>query len=56
LQKFWHTCPLEPGYLNAVELKDPRPAPPDNGPTEEKPRPQDIPPPGMVRNPGPHFD
>jgi hypothetical protein len=37
--KFEHTTPPEPRYLNAVELKDPRPAPPDNGAIEEKRRP-----------------
>jgi len=39
LQKFWHTCPSEPGYLNAVDLNNPRPAPPDNGAIGGKVRP-----------------
>ena len=37
---FWHSCPSEPGYLKAVNPKDPRPAPPGNGVIEEKPKPQ----------------
>ena len=28
--------PSEPGYLTAIELKDPRPAPPDNGAPGER--------------------
>jgi hypothetical protein len=39
--------PSEPGYLKAVNPKDPRPAPPGNGEPEKKLRPQAIPPPGM---------
>ncbi|MGA9753532.1 MAG: hypothetical protein WBV23_00160 [Desulfobaccales bacterium] len=34
----WHTCPTELGYLNAVDLKNSRKAPPDNGVIEEKPK------------------
>ena len=35
-QRYWHTTPLEPGYLFAVELKGPRPAPGSNGEPEER--------------------
>jgi hypothetical protein len=34
-----HGAPPEPRYLTAVELKEPNPAPRDNGAIEEKPRP-----------------
>jgi hypothetical protein len=36
---FSHTCPSDPGYLFAMELKDPYPAPPDNGATDKKRKP-----------------
>jgi len=31
IKKFWHTGPSEPGFLKAMELLDPTPAPLDNG-------------------------
>ena len=34
-QEFLRTCPLEPGYLNAEELKDPRAALPGSGGPKE---------------------
>jgi hypothetical protein len=34
--KFLHTLPSEPRNLNAVELRNSKPAPPDNGAIEER--------------------
>jgi hypothetical protein len=53
---FRHTLPSEPRYLNAVDLKDPRLAPTDDGAIEESRGHLDIPSPGVIRNSGTHFD
>jgi len=48
--KFEHTAPQNQDTSQAVELKDPRPAPFGNDTPEEKPRPMNIPPKGIVKN------
>jgi hypothetical protein len=40
-QKLEHTLPSELRYFKALELKDPRTTPLDNGEPEEKPRPHE---------------
>lgn len=52
--KLWYTFLSEPRYFTAMELKDPWPIPLNND--EKSGGHMDIPPPGVVRSPGPHVD
>jgi len=53
---FGHTNPSATRCYLAGKLKDLRPTPPASGEPEERRRPHGHPSPGMIRNPGSHFD
>jgi hypothetical protein len=56
LLKIFHTCPLEPRYLTIAGLKNPRAALLDNDEPGKTGGHMHMPPPGVARNAGLHFD